>query len=104
MMFGIGFYHPLVIHFAIGLLIVGVLLRWVALAGRVALTGPAATTLLLLGAVAVVAAAWSGEDAHIAVEAVPGIAPAVRAHQTWGERTRNVVSWGSRPVRCLPSS
>jgi hypothetical protein len=38
------------------------------------------------------------------VEAVPGIAPAVRAHQTWGERTRNVVSWGSRPVRCLPSS
>ncbi len=90
-MFNIGFYHPLVIHFAISLLIIGVLLRWISLTGRIPFTGPAAATLLLLGTVAVIAAAWSGEDAHIAVEAIPGIAPAVHTHQMWGERTRNVV-------------
>ena len=90
-MFDIGFYHPLVIHFAISLLIIGVLLRWISFTGRAPFTGPAAATLLLLGIVAVVAAAWSGEDAHVAVEAIPSIAPAVRAHQMWGERTRNVV-------------
>lgn len=90
-MFDIGFYHPLVIHFAISLLIIGVLLRWISLTGRASFTGPAAATLLLLGMVAVVAAAWSGEDAHVTVETIPGIAPAVHAHQMWGERTRNVV-------------
>jgi uncharacterized membrane protein len=90
-MFDIGFYHPLVIHFAISFLIVGVLLRWISLTGRAPFTGPAAATLLLLGMGAVVAAAWSGEDAHVSVEAIPSIAPAVRAHQMWGERTRNVV-------------
>src|SRR5262249_15857208 len=31
------------------------------------------------------------EDAHVAVEALPGISATVRAHQTWGERTRNLV-------------
>jgi uncharacterized membrane protein len=90
-MLNLGFYHPLVIHFAISLLLLGVLLRWVSLTNRFSFTGPAATTLLLLGTVAVVAAAWSGEEAHIAVEAIPGIASIVRAHQLWGERTRTVV-------------
>jgi hypothetical protein len=40
--------------------------------------------------VATLVAAQSGEDAHGAVEAVPGTAGAVRAHQQWGERTRNL--------------
>jgi hypothetical protein len=39
----------------------------------------------------VIVAAWSGEDAHVAVEAMPGITAAVQTHQTWGERTRNIV-------------
>jgi uncharacterized membrane protein len=86
-----GFYHPLVIHFAISLVLIGVLFRGISLAGRAPFTGPAAATLTLLGAVAVVAAAWSGEDAHVAVEAVPGITAAVQEHQAWGERTRNIV-------------
>ncbi len=86
-----GFYHPLVIHFAISLVLIGVFFRGISLTGRAPFTGPAAATLILLGAVAVVAAAWSGEDAHVAVEAVPGLAAAVQAHQAWGERTRNVV-------------
>jgi uncharacterized membrane protein len=78
-MLDIGFYHPLVIHFAISLVIIGVLLRLLSLTGRASFTGPAATILLLLGTVAV------------AVEAIPGIASAVREHQLWGERTRNLV-------------
>lgn len=90
-MLDIGFYHPLIIHFAIALSLVGIFFRVVSLTGRFPFTGPAATTLILLGAVSVVAAAWSGEDAHIAVEAMPGVATAVQAHQIWGERTRNII-------------
>jgi len=86
----IGFYHPIVIHFAIGLLAAGVLLRWLSLAPRPAFAGPAAALLILLAAGAILVAARSGEDAHDAVEAVPGIAGAVQAHQRWGERTRNI--------------
>ena len=86
----LGFYHPIVIHFAIGLLTVGVLFRWMSLTGRTAFAGPAAASVLLLATVAALAAAQSGEDAHVAVEAVPGTAGAVRAHQQWGERTRNL--------------
>jgi uncharacterized membrane protein len=86
----IGFYHPIVIHFAIGLLAVGVLFRWMALTGRADFAGPAAACLILLATMAILVAAWSGEDAHVAVEAVPGTAAAVRAHQEWGERTRNI--------------
>jgi len=90
-MLDIGYFHPLVIHFAIGLSLMGILFRGISLTGRFPSTGPAAATLILLGAVAVIVAAWSGEDAHVAVEATPGIAAAVHAHQTWGERTRNIV-------------
>jgi len=86
----LGFYHPILIHFAIGLLAVGVVFRWISLTGRAAFAGPAAASVLLLATVAALAAAQSGEDAHVAVEAVPGTAGAVRAHQQWGERTRNL--------------
>ena len=87
----LGFYHPIVIHFAIGLITGGVLLRWLSLTRRGAFAGRAAVTLILLAMAATLVAAQSGEDAHVAVEAAPGIAAAVRAHQLWGERTRNVV-------------
>ena len=30
-MVDIGFYHPLVVHFAIGLVMIGVLFRWISL-------------------------------------------------------------------------
>ena len=86
----IGFYHPIVIHFAIGLLAVGVLFRWMSLTRRAAFAGPAAASVILLATVATLVAAQSGEDAHVAVEAVPGADGAVRAHQQWGERTRNL--------------
>src|SRR5262245_33563896 len=86
----LGFYHPIVIHFAIGLLAGGVILRGLSLIRGGAFAGPAAAVLILLATAAIVLAARSGEDAHVAVEAAPGIAGAVRAHQRWGERTRNV--------------
>jgi len=49
-----------VVHFAIVLLIVGVVFRVLSLTGRLAFTGPAASGLLLFGAVSIVAAAESG--------------------------------------------
>ncbi len=90
-MLDIGFYHPLVVHFAIGLVMVGVLFRWISFSGRASFAGPAAAALIFLGTAAAVAAAWSGNDAHVAVEATPDIATAVRQHQMWGEWTRNII-------------
>ena len=43
-----GAFHPQVVHFAIALLIVGVLFRIVSLLGRPAWVGPAAAALLLV--------------------------------------------------------
>jgi len=74
-------FHPPIVHFAIGLLVAGVLLRCLSLTGRAGWSGPAAAALLLTGALASVAAARSGTDAHGPVERVPGSAPAVVAHE-----------------------
>src|SRR5262249_11711155 len=86
----LGFYHPIVVHFAIGFLAAGVLFRWLSLTARPAWADPAASSLILLAAAAALVAARSGEDAHVAVEAVPGLAAVVRAHRSWGERTREL--------------
>ena len=83
-------FHPQVVHFVVGLLIVGVAFRVVALTGRLKWTGPAATTLLVLGGIAAYVAAKSGTAAHGPVERVPGAREAVMEHEEWGERTRNV--------------
>jgi uncharacterized membrane protein len=82
--------HPLIVHFAVGLLVAGVLLRLVSLAGRWAFTGPAALTLLLAGTGAAALAAKSGHDAHGPAERVPGARQAVQDHEKWGDWTRNV--------------
>jgi uncharacterized membrane protein len=86
----LGSLHPQIVHFVVGLLLVGVALRWIALTGKVPFAGPAATTLLLLGTVAAVLAVSSGTDAHDPVERIPGVAAAVREHEDWGHTTRNV--------------
>jgi uncharacterized membrane protein len=83
-------FHPQIVHFVVALLIVGVLLRLVALTGKVRFAGGAATTLIVLGTVAAVLAVQSGHEAHGPVERVPGARAAVEAHEEWGERTRNV--------------
>jgi uncharacterized membrane protein len=87
----LGFFHPVAIHFAIGLVTAGVLLRWLSLARRSAFAAPAASAVIVLAAAATLVAARSGNDAHVAVEAAPGVAALVHAHQQWGERTRDVV-------------
>jgi uncharacterized membrane protein len=83
-------WHPQIVHFAIVLLAVGVLFRWISFTGRAAFTGPAAALLLLAGTVAAVLAVQSGTDAHGPVERVPGARTAVIEHEDWGKRTRNI--------------
>ena len=50
----------------------------------------AATTLIVLGTLACVAAAYTGTAAHAPVERIPGVRAAVMEHEEWGERTRNL--------------
>src|SRR5919107_3240056 len=83
-------FHPQVVHFVVGILIVGVAFRVVALTGRFKWTGPAATTLLVIGGCAAWVAAKSGTAAHGPVERIPGARDAVEEHEEWGNRTRNV--------------
>ena len=86
----IGAYHPIIVHFAIALLVLGVIFRWVSLTGRAPFTGPAAATCLLLGAVAAYLAVHSGTDAHGPVERIPGVRQAVMDHEDAGHWARNV--------------
>src|SRR5215207_6226042 len=84
--------HPQVVHFAVALLVVGVVCRGLSLATRerIAFISPMATTLLMLGTVAAVLAAMTGDAAHGPVEAMPGLRPLVSDHERWGEWTRNI--------------
>ena len=84
----LGYFHPVVVHFALGLLTAGVLFRLVSLTGRAPFAGPAALSLIVLGTAAAALAVASGEAAHGPVERVPGAAAAVLAHEEWGERAR----------------
>src|SRR6267378_1445224 len=77
-------FHPQIVHFAIALLVLGVLFRWISL------TGPAAAVLLLAGTTAAVLAVQSGTDAHGPVERVPGARAAVMEHEEAGKWARNV--------------
>lgn len=86
----IGIYHPIVVHFAIALLIAGVLFRWTSLSGRAAFTGPAASVLLLFGTLAAAGAVRSGLDAHGPAERIPGARQAVVDHEDAGIWARNV--------------
>jgi uncharacterized membrane protein len=86
----LGVYHPIIVHFAIALLILGVVFRWISLSGRAVFTGPAAATLILLGTAAAVLAVQSGTDAHGPVERIPGVRQAVQEHEEAGEWARNV--------------
>jgi uncharacterized membrane protein len=83
-------YHPAVVHFAIALLVLGVIFRWIFLTGRAAFTGPAAATLLLAGTFAAAAAVHSGLDAHGPVERIPGARQAVVDHEGAGEWARDI--------------
>jgi uncharacterized membrane protein len=81
--------HPQIVHFTIVLAIVGAAFRVISLLGKPAFASPAATTLLLLAAVASYASTQSGTAAHGPVERAPGAREAVQEHEEWGERARN---------------
>src|SRR5690348_10747236 len=81
--------HPIVVHFAIVLTIVGAVLRWLSLTGRMPWTSPAATALIVAGTFASFVAVQSGTAAHGPVERIPGVVNAVVEHEEWGERARN---------------
>jgi uncharacterized membrane protein len=91
-MSALGYYHPIVVHFAIALFPVGVLLRvvWLVLKKRAAFANTAATVLILLAALSSVVAAKTGHDAHRPVEHMPGGGPPLGVHQQWGEWARDV--------------
>lgn len=82
--------HPQVVHFVVGLLIVGVLFRLVSLTGKLSWTNQAAAALLIMGTAAAAVAVKSGMDAHGPVERVPGSRPIVQEHEEAGETTRNI--------------
>lgn len=86
----IGVFHPIIVHFVIAMLVVGIGLRWIWFTGKVPFAGSAAATLLLIGTLAAVLAVKSGEDGHGPAERIPGARPAVEEHEEWGERTRNL--------------
>jgi uncharacterized membrane protein len=86
-----GALHPQVVHFTIVLAIIGVAFRLVSLLGRPAFANPAATTLILLAAVASVVSVQSGTAAHGPVERAPGARPAVMEHEEWGERAQTAL-------------
>ncbi len=87
----IGQLHPIIVDFAIVLVLVGVLFRLLSLFQRPAFAGPAASTLILAGALAALLAVKSGKDAHGPVEQVPGSAEAVHDHEEAGEVARNFI-------------
>jgi uncharacterized membrane protein len=86
----IAAFHPQIVHFAVALLIVGILFRVLSFIGRPAFLSPAATTLILMGTLASALAVRSGLDAHGPVERVPGARAAVSEHEEWGIRARNI--------------
>lgn len=87
-----GYMHPQVVHFAVALLFVGVGLRALSLVARerFPFVGSSAALLLVLGTLAAIAAAFTGDAAHPPVEAMPGLRPIVSEHEEWGEWARNV--------------
>jgi uncharacterized membrane protein len=85
--------HPIVVHFAIALLVAGVLFRGAWLVGarlrtrRLDFAGPAACALLFVGTLAAALAVRSGEQARGDAESLPGAAAVVKEHADWAEWT-----------------
>ena len=73
----IGHMHPYVVHIVIGFVIAGCVLRIISLTGKWNWMNQAASTALILGAIASVVAWRSGVDAHGPAERVPGARAAV---------------------------
>jgi uncharacterized membrane protein len=86
----IAAFHPQLVHFVIGLLIVGVIMRVISLTGKLRFTVPAGLALILIGTIAAWLAVRSGVDAHGPVERIPGARDLVVHHEEKGILTRNI--------------
>lgn len=86
----LGSLHPIVVHFVIAGLFVGLPMYLLSFLSRPHFLRPMATTLLVIGTVAAFAAVKSGTDAHGPAERIPGARDAVVHHEELGERVRRV--------------
>jgi len=87
----IAAFHPQIVHFVVALAIVGVALRLVSFTPWFTFASPAARTLIVLSALAGYFAAESGHQAHESAERIPGVGPAVGAHEDAGEWARDAL-------------
>ena len=83
-------FHPQIVHFVVGLLIVGVIMRILGIPGRPKFLSPAAATLIILGTIAAWFAVKSGVDAHGPVERIPGARDLVVHHEEQAILARNI--------------
>jgi len=86
----LGSLHPLVVHFVVAGLFLGLPIYLLGFLSRPRFLRPMATTLLLVGTVAAFVAVKSGTDAHGPAERIPGVRDAVVQHEELGERTRTI--------------
>lgn len=82
--------HPQVVHFVVATLFLGLPLYLLSFMKRPGFLRPAATLLLVVGALATIPTVKSGEDAHGPAERIPGVRDLVVHHEELGERTRNI--------------
>jgi uncharacterized membrane protein len=87
----IAVFHPQIVHFVIALFFVGLGIRIASWFIWPTWTKPAGALLLILSALASVAAAKSGDQAHGPVERIPGAREAVEHHEERGEQARNLM-------------
>lgn len=80
-MFDLTHIHPMLVHFPIALLIVGILAEVVGLALKKKFFSDAAFLLLILGAAGAVAAVLSGSNAAEGIEEAGTLKQAVEAHE-----------------------
>src|SRR5262245_55553127 len=83
-------FHPQLAHFVIAIGVLGVVFRIASLVGRLRFLSSAATIMLVLTAGLSWLSVRSGDEAHEAIEDIPGIREPLTEHREWGERTRNL--------------
>src|SRR5688572_3072840 len=86
----IAVFHPQFAHFVIALGVTGIVFRLLSLIGRLRFLSIAATILIVLTAGIAYLSALSGDQAHEAVEDIPGVREPMTEHEEWGKRTRNL--------------
>ena len=73
--------HPLIVHFPIVCIILAALFDWVARSDRFAFFENTGFALLVLGAVATIPAAYTGESAAEVAGSIPGIGESLSHHE-----------------------